>query len=268
MIPATKFPHPGTGRVRPGLSDRRQRPEQVEVVAGVSAVPFIAMGCKGHASEIVGTAGFAKSVEQHGRHSTFAIVFVGFSPCRMIAVGNSSFACVKSKQSRTEVDRAVNFGVRQTRVASQDQPDRQWQPGGVHHAIALQATVRQGKSVSPGTNRTLAIRRLQCQPTKPRQHSDVVRSHDVFGQKNHHVTVVPRSEVRCCEVCGPLCLAPHQRDMRWIASGKQCEGVETAWNRISGLRVIRCRHAFSERCEALLEYALRLWTVIGSSGAE
>ena len=125
MIPAAEFLHPGSGRLRPSLPNRRQRPQHIKIVSCVSAVSFVPVRRHGHASKVVCAFGFPQLVEEHGRHATFAVVFMRFDPRLMISVRYGSFSRVESKKLRAQFNSVHDFCIVNTRIASQHHADRQ-----------------------------------------------------------------------------------------------------------------------------------------------
>ena len=125
MVPAPEFLHPGSSRLRSSLPDCRQRPQQVEVVSRVSAVSFVAMRRHGHASKVVCVSFFAQQVEEYGGHATFAVIFMRFDPCLMVAVRHGSFSRIETKKLRAEFNRVRDFFVVDTRITSHHEADCQ-----------------------------------------------------------------------------------------------------------------------------------------------
>lgn len=262
VIPSAKFPHPAPGGVRTAQRNGRHRPQQVEEVACVAAVAFGSVGGHRHAAEIVRGLHFAQQVEQHRRHPAFSVVLMGLGPGIVVAIRHRALSGIEAQKARASLDGFTDFRILHARVARQHQADGERHARRVHHAVALQSSVRAREAVAPRSHRALALRRLERESPQAGHHGLVSGGRDVFRQQRYHVSVVPGLHPAPLELRRPFRLPLHQRQVGRVATGEQGEGVEGARDGIQMGRVVRFGGACRERRESALQNAGRLRAVV------
>ena len=260
--PGAELLHPGPGRARAGEGDPGHRPQHVEVVAGVPAVALRSMRGNAHPREELGLLLLAECVEQDRRHAALAVVVVRLDPRVVVTVGDGTLARVEPQQPGTPFDGGSHLGILHPRFPCQHQPDGQYQPGRVHHAIPTQAPVRDGEPVAPGSDRTLPRGGFHREPLQARQHRLVAGRQRVLGEEQHAVAVVPALHPLVCIVGCPLGFSLHKRDVLGVPACQHRERVQRPRNGVH-LGVVRLRHPSGERLAPVFEKALGLLTPEG-----
>ena len=231
-VPASKFVHPSSGRIRSRLGNTGQGPEDVEEIPRVPCVAFWSMGRDAHAREKLRTFRFSDQIEQYRGHPTLAIVLMGFNPRMMVSIRYRSFVDIETHQSHTQFDGAVQCWILDACLTCHDHRDRQRQPRRVHHPVSVESSVGPSEPMPPGTDRTLSIGRLERQSLQARHDRIISRGDLVFGKQHHDVAVVPSGHPFVLETRCPLSFLLDKRQIALLATGKQSQSIERSRDRI------------------------------------
>ena len=188
IIPSLLF-QIGTNGLRAAAGDALQRPEVVEVIAGVAALA-LAVGGGGHFGKEPGRLAVSQQIKKDRSGRALPVVLVsGVGP--MIAVWDAALVDPPAEEAGRLRNGPVEIRMRHPGLSCEDHADGEAQARLVHRPVAAEIATRQSKPVPPGAHAALTARRLQRETLQARQDRGVTRGRDIFPEKDHEVAVVP-----------------------------------------------------------------------------
>ena len=128
---------------------------------------------------------------------------MSFDPWMMVSVGDRALVDVETHQAYAAFDGEVHGRILHARLPCQHQRDREGYARGVHHAVAVEASVGLGELVPPRAYGALAAGGLQCEAFQPRHERGITGCQLVLRQQQHDVAEIP-----CCHVVGLVLRRP------------------------------------------------------------
>ena len=266
-VPAAELGHPCAGGVGSGLGDAGHGPKEVEEVAGVPAIALRTVGSNAHPREELRALRFIDQVEEDRGHPAFAVVLMSFDPWMMVSVGDRALVDVETHQACAAFDGEVHGRILHARLPCQHQGDREGHARGVHHAVAVKASVGPGELVPPRAYGALAAGRFQCEAFQPRHERCITRCQLVLRQQQHDVAEIPCRHVVGLVLRSPRDLPPDQRKMVGVAAGQQREGIEGSGDGIDPSGVGGILHPLGQGSAPCFEDSFGLQTVKRGGGA-
>ena len=115
----------------------------------MALVALAAVRGDAHPREVRGGLRLSEEVEEDRGRAVLPVVVVGLDPRVVVAVRDASLPDIEADEAGAALDRGVERGIGDARLAREDERDQERNAGRVHHAVAREASVLLDESMSP-----------------------------------------------------------------------------------------------------------------------